>query len=457
MDMIVDFAGGRYGEDDKTTSSLGASWAKQWDMRSQFTGYCLTPDTEVLTKRGWKALPDLRPGEPIIQWEKSGALSWVIPSEIHTPDYSGKLITCDGKVSFSTTPEHRQVVWDAYSKKYKDYTSATVPQNSGSLRFISAGKLRGEATTHPDFIRLLVAIQADGSWKDTGVRFHFSKDRKARRLEDILNGLGIPYSWHSTDDWSVQISHDLVATAKHLLGEDKVFGSWLLELSGEDLNTFIEEVGYWDGSQKGSDSGWMYFSTVEKNAEWVRTVASLTGHYTSMHSQQGWKSEARHYRVCIAETCHHSPHLHNWGAEDYNGKVYCVTVPSSYFLIRKDGRTMVTGNCWGAARGGIKLDGFLVRGIAILKTKFDTQQAITYRPQWMIDRWYEQLLSDVARMKACWESGMWDYNLDHSCEDYGGCSLKNVCLSPEPERWLRTNFTRRVWDPVKREERILED
>jgi hypothetical protein len=122
-----------------------------------------------------------------------------------------------------------------------------------------------------------------------------------------------------------------------------------------------------------------------------------------------------------------------------------------------DMRSQFTGYCWGAARGGIKLDGFLVRGIAILKTKFDTQQAITYRPQWMIDRWYEQLIADVTRMKACWESGMWDYNLDHSCEDYGGCSLKNVCLSPEPERWLRTNFTRRVWDPVKREERILED
>ena len=122
-----------------------------------------------------------------------------------------------------------------------------------------------------------------------------------------------------------------------------------------------------------------------------------------------------------------------------------------------DMRSQFTGYCWGAARGGIKLDGFLVRGIAILKTKFDTQQAITYRPQWMIDRWYEQLLADVKRMKSCWESGMWDYNLDHSCEDYGGCPLKNVCLSPEPQRWLDTSFTRRIWDPVKREERIPQD
>ena len=38
-DQIVDFADGIYIEDDKTASQLGASWSKQWDLRSQFTGY----------------------------------------------------------------------------------------------------------------------------------------------------------------------------------------------------------------------------------------------------------------------------------------------------------------------------------------------------------------------------------------------------------------------------------
>jgi hypothetical protein len=120
-----------------------------------------------------------------------------------------------------------------------------------------------------------------------------------------------------------------------------------------------------------------------------------------------------------------------------------------------DMRSQFTGYCWGAAQGGVPLAGFLVRGIGIMKTKFDTQQALTYRPQWMIDRWYEQLLLDVKRMKQCWESGMWDYNLDHSCEDYGGCPMKTVCLSKEPQTWLNTAFERRVWDPVLREERLL--
>lgn len=39
-DQVVDYAGGVYVEDDKTTSTIGDRWAEQWKLRSQFTGYC---------------------------------------------------------------------------------------------------------------------------------------------------------------------------------------------------------------------------------------------------------------------------------------------------------------------------------------------------------------------------------------------------------------------------------
>jgi PD-(D/E)XK nuclease superfamily len=117
-----------------------------------------------------------------------------------------------------------------------------------------------------------------------------------------------------------------------------------------------------------------------------------------------------------------------------------------------DLRSQFTGYCWGCAKAGIPLQGFLVRGVSILKTKYDTQQALTYRPPWMIDRWYEQLLRDIARMKQCWEAGLWDYDLSEACESYGGCTFRKVCLSPDPVPWLETDFERRRWDPVRREE-----
>ena len=120
-----------------------------------------------------------------------------------------------------------------------------------------------------------------------------------------------------------------------------------------------------------------------------------------------------------------------------------------------DLRSQFTGYVWGAQRAGIKLDGFLVRGVSILKTKYDTLEAITYRPAWMIERWYEQVLRDVRRMIQCWESGLWDFNLDHACAEYGGCMFRGVCQMQRPEILLAQQFERRRWDPVTRTETPL--
>ncbi len=119
-------------------------------------------------------------------------------------------------------------------------------------------------------------------------------------------------------------------------------------------------------------------------------------------------------------------------------------------------RSQFTGYCWAAREFGLNPAGVIVRGVSILKTKYDTLQVPTYRSNYEIDRWVDQTCRDIERMISCWKSGYWDYDLDHACAEYGGCSLVNVCKSSDPQAWLDTHFTRRVWDPLAREEKSVE-
>lgn len=120
-----------------------------------------------------------------------------------------------------------------------------------------------------------------------------------------------------------------------------------------------------------------------------------------------------------------------------------------------DLRSQFTSYIWGAARNGVAFDGFLVRGVSILKTKYDTLEAITYRPDWQIARWEEQLYRDLKRMISNWEEGYFDFNLDHACSEYGGCQFRNVCLNRDPSQILENMFERRQWNPVTRKETKL--
>ncbi len=120
-----------------------------------------------------------------------------------------------------------------------------------------------------------------------------------------------------------------------------------------------------------------------------------------------------------------------------------------------DLRSQFTGYTWGAEKAGIKLDGFLVRGVSILKTRYDTLQTITYRPSWHIERWYYQLIRDIKHLIAQWKEGYFDYNLDHACTEYGGCIFRQVCLAKSPQPYLDQMFERRAWNPITRTETLL--
>ena len=119
-------------------------------------------------------------------------------------------------------------------------------------------------------------------------------------------------------------------------------------------------------------------------------------------------------------------------------------------------RAQFTGYCWACRQAGIEPAGTIIRGVSILKTKYDTQQAITYRAPWEIDRWLQQTLRDLERMVSMWKDNWYDYALDHACAEYGGCSMLQICKSQDPESWLPMYFEQRVWDPLAREEMTLE-
>jgi len=120
-----------------------------------------------------------------------------------------------------------------------------------------------------------------------------------------------------------------------------------------------------------------------------------------------------------------------------------------------DLRSQFTGYAWGAGRIGIKVDGALIRGVSILKTKYDTQQAISYRPEWQIDRWYYEMLWYVEQLVKAYQSGIWVHNLDHACAEYGGCQFREACSSQDETPWLETYFERREWNPLLRIETKL--
>jgi hypothetical protein len=147
-----------------------------------------------------------------------------------------------------------------------------------------------------------------------------------------------------------------------------------------------------------------------------------------------------------------------WGFDDKTSSMLGASWPKQW-----DMRFQFSTYCWGARRAGYPLQGFLVRGISILKRGYDTMQAITYRPEWMLERWEAGMHRTVLDMIRDWKAeqsgpskivslGYFPHNEGDACTSYGGCAFKTVCLSQDPDPWLESGFKQRVWMPLTREE-----
>jgi len=120
-----------------------------------------------------------------------------------------------------------------------------------------------------------------------------------------------------------------------------------------------------------------------------------------------------------------------------------------------DLRGQFIGYAWGCRESGIKVDGSLIRGISILKTKYDTAQAVVRHADWQVDLWFEETLYWINQMIRHWQTAFHPHNYSDACEDYGGCQFKDVCMSQEPGAWL-DKFERKHWDPILGVETLLD-
>lgn len=115
-----------------------------------------------------------------------------------------------------------------------------------------------------------------------------------------------------------------------------------------------------------------------------------------------------------------------------------------------DLRSQFTGYAWAMRELGLKPAGVIVRGVSILKTKYETAQAIVNEQPWKIDQWVEHRTALIKRMLADYKDGYWEPALDETCNEYGGCMFKQICDVPPTLRqnWLDTNFEENTWSPL---------
>lgn len=309
---------------------------------------CYAEDTEVLTPNGWVLMAKLADEAKVAQYD-GGVVQFVEPVSRQVFAYTGSMVSLAADWSgLLVTPDHRVLCRWKNSRPVTIRAAEVKEQRWLPVAGVRPGDLHGPTD---DEARLLAAWQADGVNTQRGhrVAWNLRKDRKKDRLRRLLTRLHIEWreqTFHSAPDWTYFTVDRRQAPVLNYL-TDKRFGWDALDWPTSSRVALLDELGYWDGDRPGRE-GVRYFTADEQCAEVIAAVAATTGWgcITRRDDRPGRPEQDAQWVLSLVprdwRTLGHAPSM-----EDYDGHVYCLTVPSGYLVTRRQGKVTVCGNCEG--------------------------------------------------------------------------------------------------------------
>jgi len=311
---------------------------------------CLHPDMEVFTPNGWQRIEDWQPETPIMQWFPDGKLEWEIAAKKIERQENSYLIWFNAPfVNGGFTTNHRIPYW--YKGRIRIKLAGEIEQSRLDNIPIHG---RFENTLNRFTLnqtKILVALSADGSklyenigssndeprqteWKG-GWQFGFIKQRKIDRLRKLLQDEQIIFN-----EWSDgHLTQFTIRGSNTPIWMQKGINEWVLSLSPECMDIFLDELPHWDGMYCQNQKQIIFYTTILSEAQWVQTIGFLRGRPATL------KFYSSRYDVYFRESKTTSISKIQSLKKPYNGKVYCPQVTSSFIIVRYNGAIFITGNC----------------------------------------------------------------------------------------------------------------
>lgn len=334
-------------------------------------GKCFSEDTEVFTDRGFKRFSEIR-REKVMQVTENG----LEPTDAFpfSQEWTGEMVTLDSNdLNFCVTPNHDMVTTEGKIEAGEMYEKARARVKFRIPRCVEG--TRDESPISDEAIRLAAAYLADGNdTSGSSFRIEVSRPNKVNLLREI--GL-------FTDEHKRQCAGDRAHTAtrtiitkadktrfvyaKNTIGElceskTAINTQALLSLSRKQARLFVDTLVAFDGHTQ-KKTGVRRFYTSSPEILKAFEVACVVAGYSINKPKERLSdiSTKPNYGVTVSD--HSEIPVVRWGREyrgtkkrtkshkgltltkNPSGRVWCVTVPSGVIVVRRNGFSMLCGNC----------------------------------------------------------------------------------------------------------------
>jgi phosphoribosylamine-glycine ligase len=332
-------------------------WCENWEFKKLCDGdrgpNCFTPDSEVLTRSGWKYWPEVTAQDWICTLE-GDIITYRQPSQVVVGDFDGELVGWKSPtLDVLVTPGHNMYVQDDHYRRPFWFEEAAV--SATKTRTVLRGGGRGVGGHfNPPLAALIGAYIADGFCRDRSIVFGNCPKHKIEAFTEIAADAG--YSAHLYGKDLYINSVELVKTVKHLgLAHEKRVPDEIRLGSQADIEAFLRGYLAGDGSKKPNGTNVSSSTVSRRLADDLMEMGLKVGYAVSINTRDR-REEPPHningvlcynrsivYDLSFTKRIKGELRPDNYYKQKYSGKVYCVTVPSHVIYVRRNGKPIWIG------------------------------------------------------------------------------------------------------------------
>lgn len=316
--------------------------------------YCHDDQTEILTDEGWVLFPELG-DQRVAQWHaETGEVDFVVPLDKYVGPVRTREMTHikSKRVDALVTADHRCLLTHRETGEYIELPARLLTEKMLREEWLLPQTTqigaRPDVPVSDELLRLVAALQADAADRPQkyGNRdwvFMLKKPRKLERLVELLEKLGVQHVVTKHDDGRTRVGVEDDARFRELLSEGKTFSvEQFMKLSRRQMGIFVEELFLWDGSRYAWGGG--YGSSNKSNVDLVSALATLAGYHVKQHKWKKQRGKLPYWQIDVRREYARRVRGGTRVVKRLTtGRVYCVTVPSSYIVTRRCGKVMVGG------------------------------------------------------------------------------------------------------------------
>lgn len=323
---------------------------------------CFDAETEILTSQGWLPVPQVTQEHRVAQFlPDNHGIEFVAPTAVISMPFEGHMVQLVGRhMDLLLTPKHRCLLYSRNSRVgWHEVTAEAWPEvMPPTTRSCHAGRYHGPTEMLTAMMsNWLVAVALhgksptvrDGVLQSVMIRCNTIGQR--RRMEHLLRQLGVNALRTRTTSagratrWQFEVTREnaapLLTFTQQVMGLELQLGAWVLNYTKSTLVRLMSDIVAWKVDPQRAD----FTTQSEHTANWVQILWTLCGVRARLRKMSG----SDRYCVDLART---------GGGErldqpvanvkkthvPWNAMVYCLTVPSSYLVVRRRGKVVVTGN-----------------------------------------------------------------------------------------------------------------